>query len=261
MRYLLPRIMPCLLLSGRGLVKGIKFKKHQYVGDPVNVVRIYNEKEVDELILLDIRATPEKLEPNYRVVEEVAGECFMPLAYGGGVTSVKQMARLFQLGVEKVALNSSAALDEDLVREAAGAFGSQSVIVSMDVKKDWLGRYRICINSGAKTLKRDPVEFARRMQDAGAGEILLTSVDRDGTMEGFDLELVQAVSKAVSLPVIACGGAGKVEHFGQVIKQAGASAAAAGSMVVFQGKGRGVLINFPTQEELAGVLAPDENAS
>ena len=150
MRYLLPRIMPCLLLSGRGLVKGVKFKKHQYVGDPVNVVRIYNEKEVDELILLDIRATPERLEPNYRAVEEVAGECFMPLAYGGGVTSVKQMARLFNLGVEKVAINSSAALNPELVGEAADTFGSQSVIVSLDVKKDWLGRYRICINQGQR---------------------------------------------------------------------------------------------------------------
>lgn len=248
------RVIPCLLLKGRGLVKTIKFKGPSYVGDPVNVVKIFNDKEVDELMLLDITATPEGRGPAFEVVEEVANWCFMPLACGGGVRSLEDMRRLYALGVEKVVLNSAAHADPELVTAAARRFGSQSVLVSMDVGRTMWGKQRVFIQGGRKNTGQGPVDYARRMAGLGAGELLLTSMERDGTMAGYDLELIKEVAQAVDIPVIACGGAGRVEDFGQAVKQAGASAVAAGSMVVYQGRARGVLINFPTQAELKSVL-------
>ena len=182
------RVMPCLLLRGRALVKTIKFKNPSYVGDPINTVRIYNEKEVDELIFLDITATASGKEPPYDLLEEIASECFMPFTYGGGIRTLDQMRRIFNLGVEKVAINSHAAERPTLIRDAAEAFGSQSVVVSIDVKKKLFGRYEVYARGGKQALHKDPVTYAREMEQLGAGEILLTAIDRDGTMDGYDLD-------------------------------------------------------------------------
>lgn len=249
------RVMPCLLLRNRGLVKTVKFKDPAYVGDPINTIRIFNEKEVDELILLDITATPENKPPNFELVADIAGECFMPLAYGGGVRSVEDVKRLTGLGAEKVAINSAAYRDPDLISRAAAAVGSQSVIAAIDVKKTLFGKYKAMHGGGKVEAKTTAVEQAVRVQELGAGEILLTSIDRDGTFSGYDLELIRAVTAAVNIPVIACGGAGKLDDFGRAVKEAGASAVAAGSLVVYQGPHRAVLVNFPKPADLKRVLA------
>jgi len=249
------RVMPCLLLRKRALVKTVKFRDAQYVGDPINTVRIFNEKEVDELIFLDITASAEGAEPRFELIEEIANECFMPFAYGGGVRTLEHVRRLIKLGVEKVAINSAALRDPNFVSEAARVFGSQSIIVSIDAKKNLLGGYSVYSQLRRASTGRSPVDYAREMERLGAGEVLLTSVDRDGTMAGYDLKLIQAVSHAVGIPVIACGGAGSVDDIGKAVKVGGASAAAAGSMVVYQGPNRAVLINFPTHAELQSVMA------
>ena len=248
------RVIPCLLLRNRALVKTIKFKHPCYVGDPINTVRIYNEKEVDELIFLDITATPNGQEPPYELIAEIASECFMPFTYGGGVRRLDQMKRIFSLGVEKVAINSHAAAHPAFIREAADAFGSQSIVVSIDVKKKRFGGYGVYTRGGAQSIKRDPVDYAVELERIGAGEILLTSIDRDGTMDGYDIALIKRVSSAVGIPLIACGGAGCLEDFREAVQQGGASAVAAGSMVVYQGKHRAVLINFPTRDDLEDAL-------
>lgn len=247
------RVMPCLLLQNRRLVKTIKFKNPNYVGDPINTIRIFNEKEVDELILLDITATTDNKKPNYSLISEVASECFMPLTYGGGIRSIEDVKMIFSLGVEKVAINSYVVENPAFIRELADIFGSQSIIMSIDAKTTWLGKYAVYTHGGKNSTKYDPVKWARYMEEIGAGEILLNSIDRDGTYEGYDIDLIKRVSSAVSIPVIACGGAGRVEDFAEAIK-AGASAVAAGSMVVYHGKNRGVLINFPIRQELESVL-------
>lgn len=248
------RVMPCLLLKGRGLVKTVRFKNPNYVGDPINTIRIFNEKEVDELILLDITATTENKKPNYQVIAEVASECFMPLAYGGGVRTIEDAKLIFSLGVEKVVINSYAVENPSFVKELAGFFGNQSIIVSIDVKKTWLGKNIVYAHGGKTVTQHDPVEWAKYMEAMGGGEILLTSIDRDGTYEGYDIELIRMVSAAVTIPVIACGGAGRLEDFTEAVRSGGASAVAAGSMVVYQGKNKGVLINFPARQELESAL-------
>jgi cyclase len=248
------RVLPCLLLKDAALVKTVGFKDPGYVGDPINAVRIYNEKEVDELIFLDISATTEGKAPPFKIIEEIASECFMPVAYGGGLRRLEDVRRILASGVEKVAINTFAVENPGFIQEVATAFGSQSVVVSLDVKRKFFGRYEVYTRSGQQSTGLDPVSWARRAESMGAGEILLTSIDRDGTMEGYDLELIHLVSNAVGVPVIACGGAGRIEDFGAAVKQAGASAVAAGSMVVYHGRHRAVLINFPEKAELARVL-------
>ncbi len=252
---LIARVMPCLLLKDGTLVKTIRFKDASYVGDPINTVRIYNDKEVDELIVVDIAATVENKEPNFPLIRELASECFMPVAYGGGIHTLKQIETLFRLGIEKVALNSYALKNPQFVRTAADAFGSQSLVISIDVKKNLWGQYKVYADGGRRATGLDPVEHAVRMEAMGAGEILLTSIDRDGTMQGYDLDLLRAVTAVVHLPVIASGGAGRVADFGEAVKSGGASAAAAGSMVVYYGRNRAVLINFPTPREITDALA------
>lgn len=247
------RVMPCLLLDGRRLVKTVKFKNPNYVGDPVNAVIIYNEKEVDELIFLDINATEQGRDPPYEVIANIATECFMPFTFGGGIKTTDQMKRIFNMGVEKVAINSKAVEQPEIIRKAAELFGNQSVVASIDVKKTWTGHYNVYTNGGTKNSGLDPVEWAITVEQLGAGEILLTSIDRDGTYEGYDLELISKVTSAVNVPVIACGGAGKIEDFRKAVNS-GASAVAVGSMVVYHGATRGVLINFPTPNELARAL-------
>jgi cyclase len=246
---LMTRIIPVLLLKKSGLVKTVRFKDPKYVGDPINAVRIFNEKEVDELVFLDITATPEDRPPAFDHIRDIASECFMPMCYGGGVRTNEHAQRLFALGVEKIALNSAAAKNPALVAELAAIYGSQSIVVSVDVKRDWLGRQRVFTCCGRNNTGRAPLDYVREMEQRGAGEILLNSIDRDGTMQGFDLALVREVTQAVNIPVVACGGAGKVHHLAEVVVRGGASAAAAGSLFIFQGPERGVLLSYPTKKE------------
>ena len=245
-----PRVIPALLLRGQGLVKTVKFKEPKYLGDPINIVRIFNDKEVDELVLLDITATPEKRGPQFDLLKNIASEAFIPLAYGGGIRSMDDVRKLLSIGIEKLIMNTSAVETPSLVREVADHAGSQAAVVSMDVKKGLLGKYEVFTHCGQKKTGLDPVKHAVEMERMGVGEILINSIDRDGTMQGYDLELVRKVADAVSVPVVACGGAGNLSHVSEVIKQGHASAAAAGSIFVFQGPLRGVLISYPTPKEL-----------
>jgi cyclase len=235
-------------------MKTVRFRDEKYVGDAINAIRIFNEKQVDELILLDTRATMAGVEPRFDIVRDVASECFMPLCYGGGITGVSQMEKLFWIGVEKVSLNTAAVAHPELVREAAQIFGSQSIVVAMDVKKTRFNGYQVHIARGSKNTGLDPVEHARRMQAMGAGELLVHSIDRDGTREGYDLELIQAVSAAVDIPAIASGGAGELPHFRAAV-QSGAAAVSAGSFFVFHGKHRAVLITYPEPAALQELFA------
>jgi imidazole glycerol-phosphate synthase subunit HisF len=239
------RIIPCLLLKDQSLVKTVQFQKFNYIGDPINTVRIFNELEVDELCFLDIRATLENREPNKKILAEIADECFMPLSYGGGIKDLATARSILSIGFEKVILNTAAIENSKLVSEIAEYSGSQSVIASIDVKKTLFGKYSVYSKDGSHNTKKDPVEWARQVEKLGAGEILLTSINREGTWDGFDIELVRQVSDAVSIPVIASGGAGNIEHIGKVVHDGKASAVALGSMVVFQKKDLGVLVNFP----------------
>jgi cyclase len=248
------RIMPCLLFSNGRLVKTIQFKNPAYIGDPVNAIKIYNEKEVDELILLDITATIEGRKPNFAFLSEVANECFMPLAYGGGVRDLDDIKRIFGLGIEKVAINSYAVENPAFIEKTATIFGSQSILLSLDVKKNLFGKYGVYIQGGRKGTSHDPVAWAVEAERLGAGEILLNSIDQDGTMEGYDIKLIKKVTDAVHIPVIACGGAGKPHDFKAAVAEGGASAVAAGSMVVYQGKNKGVLINFPSRADLKNIF-------
>jgi cyclase len=252
---LIPRVMPCLLVDNGRLVKTVKFKAPAYIGDPINAIKIYNEKEVDELILVDITATLESRAPSLEILAEVADECFMPMCYGGGITTLDQIRTIFRLGMEKAAINSHAFKDPDFIARAADAFGSQSIILSMDVKKSLFGKYSVWVQSGRKDTRMDPVEYAQRLTEKGAGEILLNSIDRDGTWGGYDVALIKKVADAVPVPVIACGGAARIGDFRQAVQEGGASACAAGSMVVYQGQGLGVLINFPARADLESIFA------
>ena len=247
------RVIPILLLRRGGLVKTVKFADAKYVGDPINAVRIFNEKEVDEICFLDIEATRSGTGPNFALLEDIASEAFMPFGYGGGVTTVEQVRRLFGLGVEKVILNTAAARTPELIEASAALAGSSSVVVSIDVHKGWLGKYGVRVAAGTEDIKKDPVTFAREAERRGAGEILLNSIDRDGTQEGYDLELIASVSHAVSIPVVAAGGAGTLAHLREAAA-AGASAVAAGSLFVFHGKHRAVLIRYPEYRELVALF-------
>lgn len=248
------RVIPCLLLMNGRLVKTIQFKRPNYVGDPINIVRIFNTKEVDEVVFLDIGATPQSAGPAFELIREIASECFMPFAYGGGITSIEQVKTLFNMGVEKVILNTIAFNDATFVSRVADRYGSQSVVISIDVKKNFLGKYAVYTQGGRKKIALDPVKYAQDMQNKGAGEILLTSIHRDGTMQGYDVELIKRITDAVDIPVIASGGACETADFVKAVKQGGASAVAAGSMVVYQGRNRAVLTRFPKREELAALL-------
>jgi imidazole glycerol-phosphate synthase subunit HisF len=256
-----PRVIPCLLLRGSGLVKTRKFKDPVYLGDPRNVVRIFNDKEVDELVLLDITATLEGREPNFLLIEEIVSECFAPVGYGGGIRSVEQVKRIVGIGVEKVIMNSAALHDTSLIEGAARLVGSSSVVASLDVKQGWLGKYEVISHSGTQNTHRDPVSVAKAMESSGAGELLLNSIDRDGMMNGYDLPLIRSVADAVSIPVVACGGAKDITDFVQAVRVGHASAAAAGSIFVFHGSLRGVLISFPGEDDLTNAFASNESNS
>lgn len=243
------RVIPALLFKDQGLVKTVQFRNPSYVGDPINAIKIFNDKEVDELVLLDIAASREGRGPSFELIEEIASECFMPLGYGGGIRTLADIRRILATGVEKVILNSAAHENPALIEEAARAAGSQSVVVSIDAKKKLFGGYEVMTAGGTRGTGKDPAAFAAEMAQRGAGEILINSVDRDGTQKGFDLDLVKRVAAAVDVPVVACGGAGTLAHLREAV-DAGASAVAAGSMFVYVGRHRAVLINYPQYREL-----------
>lgn len=248
------RLMPCLLMSNGALVKTVRFKEGAYVGDPVNAVRIFNQKEVDELLLLDIHATTRSHGIDFETLEKVVSECFMPICYGGGVRTLEDMRRLYALGIEKISLGAAAFEVPDLVRQAASEFGVQAVVVALDVKKSLLGRATVRIRNASQDTKLLPAEAARVLEDQGAGEILLCSVDQEGTWSGFDLKLIESVSQAVSIPVVASGGAGSLDDIRVAVEQGAASAVAIGSMAVFQGKDLGVLIKFPSRKDQEAIF-------
>ena len=252
------RVIPCLLLKGRGLVKTTRFKNPKYVGDPINAIKIFNDKEVDELILLDITATKENRSPNFELIAEVASECFMPLAYGGGITRVEEARIILKSGVEKVIFNTAALRKPDVISAAVKEFGSQAVVVSIDVKRKLLGRYEVWMEGGSRKTGINPVDYARRMQELGAGELFLTAIDKDGTMSGYDLELISKVHEAVDIPIIASCGAASLEDFSAVSK-IGLQAMAAGAMFVFHGPHRAVLITYPSSDSLKKLDAKYSN--
>jgi cyclase len=247
------RIIPTLLLKEGGLVKTIKFKNPQYIGDPINAVRIFNQKEVDELVLLDINAGINGTEPNYSEIEGIVSEAFMPIGYGGGIRGLNQIEKLFKIGVEKVILNTIAFTNPQLVNEASKIFGNQSIVICVDFKKDLFGNYNIFINSGKTKFKVDVLETMKNLEDLGAGEIILNSIDKDGTMQGYDLTLIKNYSQHLKVPVVASGGAGSISDLANAIN-AGASAVAAGSLFVYQGVHRAVLISYIKSEDLDNLL-------
>lgn len=247
-----PRIIPCLLIHQGGLVKTRGFKNPKYVGDPINAVKIFNEKEADELTVFDIDASVERREPNYALIAKLAAECRMPLCYGGGVMTAAQASRIIDLGVEKVSVSASAIADPALLMRMADAVGSQSVVAVLDVRRrsGLFGKgYELLTHNARSSHKLDPFEFARQLQGAGAGEIVINSVDRDGEMSGYDLELAKRMRDAVSLPLTVLGGAGSLADIEELIRQCGIVGAAAGSLFVFKGAYRAVLINYPTAEQ------------
>jgi cyclase len=248
------RVIPTLLLRDDALVKTVKFSKPSYIGDPINTVRIFNELEVDELVFLDIEATSKGRKPNLKILREIANECFMPLAYGGGLQDFGTASEIFEIGFEKVVLNAACHTHPKVIEQIAQHFGNQAVVASVDVKKNFWGNYEVFTHSGSKNPKKNPVEWCKQLEELGAGEILLTSIDKEGTWSGFDVELTCKVSEAVGVPVIAHGGAGNLEHIHKVVHDGKASAVALGSMVVYQQKGLGVLVNFPDKEKLQKIL-------
>lgn len=244
-----PRIIPCLLVSNKGLVKTVKFKNPKYVGDPINAVRIFNEKETDELIILDIDATQSNKEPDYRSIEFWASECRMPLCYGGGIKTVEQAQRIFSLGVEKIALSSEAIFNTKIISNVAKRVGSQSVVVVLDVKKKTFGGYELFTHNGSKSFGIDPIDFAKKCVKEGAGEIVINSIDREGTMKGYDLNLIRKVRNAIDTPMTVLGGASSLDDLGKLINEFGIIGASAGSLFVFKGKYKAVLINYPEKTD------------
>jgi cyclase len=247
------RIIPALLLKNGGLVKTTKFSNPKYIGDPINAIRIFNTKEVDELMVLDIDASKLKQQPNYALIEQFAGECFMPLCYGGGIQTIEQASKIFKLGVEKVCLQTSALENLDLVRQLADRFGSQSVVVSVDIKRDWFQRPKLFKSSEGQNSSVNWLSFIKQAVDSGAGEILLNAVDRDGTLQGPDLALIEQVSAEIAAPLIAVGGIGSLKDIKEAVN-AGASAVAAGAFFVFHGPHRAVLITYPQYNELISLF-------
>ncbi|AYA41578.1 imidazole glycerol phosphate synthase subunit HisF [Xenorhabdus nematophila] len=248
------RVIPILLLQNGGLIKGEKFKKHKYVGDPINAVRIFNEKEVDELVFLDIGATLQNKTPDYSLIKDIASEAFMPIAYGGGINSPNHVECLFKSGIEKVVINTHFSLKPNFIREISDIAGSQSVVVSIDVKKSLFGNYEVYSHCGTRKTGYNPIDYALKAQDLGAGELVITSIDREGSGKGFDLALIQQVADAVDIPVIAQGGASNLNDLKIVICDTHASAVAAGTLFTFHGKHKAVLITYPERNILENLF-------
>lgn len=248
------RVIPCLLLKNTGLVKTVKFSNPTYIGDPINAVHIFNDLQVDEIIFLDITKTLENHLPNFDLLQDIANECFIPFCYGGGIADIATMKRIFKLGAEKIAINTAAFSNRNLVRDAAELFGNQSVVISIDVKINWRGKAEVMINCGKKSTGIDPVIYAIEMQKLGAGELLINSVDRDGTRQGYDVNLLKKITENVDVPVVALGGAGSLEHIKEVVVNSKVSAGAAGSLFVFYGNQNGVLINYPERKTIENLF-------
>ena len=253
-----PRIIPCLLIKDNGLVKSIQFKDHKYVGDPINAVKIFNEKEVDEIIIIDIDATVYNREPDYKLIEALAAECRMPLCYGGGVKTAEQAQKIFALGVEKVSISSEAIINPNLLTEIGNRVGSQSIVVVLDVKKSKTGKYEIWTHNATKNTGKDPVEFAIEVESLGAGEVVINSIDSDGMMKGYDMELVDKIRNAISSPLTVLGGAGTLKDIGSLISKYNVIGAAAGSLFVFKGVFKAVLISYPTPSQKATLLSENQ---
>ena len=249
------RVIPTLLLCNAGLVKGSRFKHHKYVGDPINAVKIFNEKEVDELVFLDIAAGEAKTGPNFDLIEDIASEAFIPFAYGGGISQISEIDRLFRSGVEKVVMNTSAVRRPELITKAAGAYGSQSIVVSIDVRKTLFGNYEVYIDGGKTKTNLSPADFAQKVEALGAGEVILCSIDREGTGKGYDCQLLKQVVDAVNIPVVASGGAGNLQHFAEAVDKGGVGAVSAGDMFTFHGRHKAVLITYPKYEDLKDLFS------
>lgn len=244
-----PRIIPCLLVHKKGLVKTVQFKDPKYVGDPINAVRIFNEKESDELMVVDIDATVENREPDYKMIENIAMECRMPLCYGGGIKTVEQAQRIFALGVEKIAMSSAVIDNPQLITDIASRVGSQSMVVVLDVKKKLFGGYEICTHNGKRPTGISPFDYAAKIEEYGAGELVVNSIDQDGLMKGYDLQLVEKIRNIVSIPLTVLGGAGSLKDIEKLIRSYEIIGAAAGSLFVFKGIYKAVLINYPSWNE------------
>lgn len=248
--YYRPRLIPCLTIQNRGLVKTVKFNNPRYLGDPINAVKIFNGKGVDEMCILDITATKENRGPDIEYLKDIASEAFMPLSYGGGITKISEIEKLFYIGYEKVVINTAFVTDKELISNAVKLAGSQSIVISIDVKNEFLGKRSCYINDGSVRIKESPVEQAKRAEASGAGEILLNSMTHDGMMQGYDIELVRQITDSVRIPVIACGGAKDISDFKKALTDGGAHAVAAGSMYVYYGKQKAVLITAPEEKDL-----------
>jgi cyclase len=250
-----PRVIPVLLLKNLGLVKSLKFKDYNYIGDPINAVKLFNDLRADELVFLDILASKEKRTIQLSFVQKVGDECNMPFSVGGGIKTIADIKQILNAGAEKVIINTYAAENPEFIKQAAMEFGSSTIVVSIDVKKSLFGKEGTYIFGGSKSTNYNPVDFAKLMEEKGAGELIINSIEKDGTMEGYDLNLVKKVSEAVTVPVIACGGAGNNTHLAEGIKTGYASAVAAGSMFVYHGPRKAVLINYPSKDELQKIFS------
>ncbi|MFZ6033687.1 MAG: AglZ/HisF2 family acetamidino modification protein [Melioribacter sp.] len=249
-----PRVIPVLLLKNLGLVKSIKFKNHRYIGDPINAVKIFNDKKADELVFLDISATKEKRLIPLEFVHKVGDEANMPFAVGGGIRNIEDIRKILNLGAEKVVLNTIACESPEFIKKAADTFGSSTIVVCIDIKKNIFNKYQVVYRNASHKINKDAVEFAQRVEEYGAGEIIVQSVDRDGTYNGYDIELIKNISRAVTIPVIALGGARNYNDFKLAVNDAKASAVAAGSLFVYHGPRRAVLINYPSKNEMREIF-------
>lgn len=256
-----PRIIPCLLVKNKGLVKTVKFGHPKYVGDPINAVKIFNEKEVDELIILDIDATATRMPPDFVMIQKLAAECRMPICYGGGIKTVEQARQIIGLGVEKVAISSAALVNPKLIADIAAEIGSQSVVVILDVKKSFFGKYEVYTHNGQRRTERSPIDVAQEVEKLGAGEIVINSIDNDGQMKGYDLSLAVRVREAIQLPMSVLGGAGSLDDIGRLISLCGVVGALAGSLFVFKGQYRAVLINYPDETQKENIIRSAMNKS
>lgn len=249
-----PRVIPVLLLKGKGLVKSTTFKNYNYIGDPINAVKIYNDLKADELVFLDITATQENRMISLDLVKKIGEEANMPFAVGGGIKSIENIRKIISSGAEKVIINTEAAIHPEFIQEASETFGSSTIVVCIDVKKKWLGKEQTWIKAGTKATGMNPVEFAQLMEKKGAGEIIIQSIERDGTMEGYDLDLIKRISESVTIPVVALGGAGSVIDLKNAYQKAFANGLAAGSMFVYHGPRKGILINYIEKIDLQKII-------
>ena len=254
---LLNRLIPIVLLKDESLVKTLKFNSFTYVGDPANTLSIFNELLVDELIILDISAVKSNRPPNLKILRQIADECFMPLTYGGGIANLEHAKQIFDLGFEKISINTKAFTNSRLIKDLSSYFGSQSIIGSIDVKNNLFKQQRVVSHGATKFTNWNPIDWAIELEKLGVGEILLTSVDREGTWNGMDIDLIRQISNNISIPLIAHGGAGSFSHIQEAFKLGNASAVGLGSMVTFQKKGKGVLVNFPTRSEIEHLIVND----